>query len=429
MNPAGPTDWAWWIGGAALAAAGVALVGWALLWDRLRGGSRRRRCPGCWYDMSGTAGLVCPECGRAARAERRLFRTRRRWGWAAAGAGAVLGGYAAWCGPRVRDEGWRWGFAPTTVLFAATWAHDPAPHQGFRPHWDRSPIPLRHRAWSRLWDRHRSGWMWDAQHRLWVHRWVLPRLLMTPPRWPAGHPMVVRVDWERGDFGALGFIFKITPRFEGAAPVVEHPASMTVRLPFEGKRLESFTLRSMFHEVGVPPAGLREMTYDVELFSLNAAKDGWVRTWRTSTTRPIAIVTSPADARPAVRGPEADAAVRSFYRWGINAAEGRWWLSVRERDDLPEPVRGTTLGYRIEVLHNGEVVAGGRWWSSAYDEPPRGAWGTWKLEGDLARLRAADPADPAWRLRVTGDALMALRDFKGRRWWDGVIEQPLGGDQ
>src|SRR5262249_9241169 len=37
------------------------------------------------YDMAAIPGLTCPECGRAARDERALFRTRRRWRWVAAG--------------------------------------------------------------------------------------------------------------------------------------------------------------------------------------------------------------------------------------------------------------------------------------------------------------------------------------------------------
>jgi hypothetical protein len=44
--------------------AGLGLAGWACFDDKARW---RRRCPHCWYDMSGATGLVCPECGRDAR--------------------------------------------------------------------------------------------------------------------------------------------------------------------------------------------------------------------------------------------------------------------------------------------------------------------------------------------------------------------------
>src|SRR5688572_28644873 len=63
---------------------GVTLSLWALLWDRARG---RRRCPSCWHDLAGVPGLRCPECGKEARSERRLFRTRRRWRWVVVGIG------------------------------------------------------------------------------------------------------------------------------------------------------------------------------------------------------------------------------------------------------------------------------------------------------------------------------------------------------
>jgi hypothetical protein len=64
----------------ALLAFGLSLAGWALIGDRSRG---RRRCPRCWYDMRGIAGLRCPECGQQARHSRDLYRARRRWKWAA----------------------------------------------------------------------------------------------------------------------------------------------------------------------------------------------------------------------------------------------------------------------------------------------------------------------------------------------------------
>jgi hypothetical protein len=53
-------------------AAGLALVGFRF--DPHLG---RRRCPKCWYDLSATKSLLCPECGHEARSERGLYKTRR----------------------------------------------------------------------------------------------------------------------------------------------------------------------------------------------------------------------------------------------------------------------------------------------------------------------------------------------------------------
>src|SRR5690606_28519676 len=95
---AGRMEWLVLTLGVVLGLGGLGLGAWGLFGDRPRG---RRRCPACWYRMDGVRGRSCPECGRTARSERALLRTRRRWGWTAAGvllviAGAGLGGWSRW---------------------------------------------------------------------------------------------------------------------------------------------------------------------------------------------------------------------------------------------------------------------------------------------------------------------------------------------
>ncbi len=96
-------DWAFWAAGGVVAMAGLLLCGWALLRDRSRG---RRRCPRCWYDMAGVPGLTCPECGKQARSEKGLGRTKPRWRWAMLGLVLITLGGGAAVVPAVRSGGW-----------------------------------------------------------------------------------------------------------------------------------------------------------------------------------------------------------------------------------------------------------------------------------------------------------------------------------
>jgi HEAT repeat protein len=110
-------DWLWWLAGGLLLTAGLALALWALAWDRLRRKHRpARRCPRCWYDMTGTPGRRCPECGREAPSERKLAKSRRRWGWASVAAVAMAAGIGTGVWPLVEDDEWL-PLVPTPVLW------------------------------------------------------------------------------------------------------------------------------------------------------------------------------------------------------------------------------------------------------------------------------------------------------------------------
>lgn len=112
MNLHASLDWLYHALGWVLAAAGVAWLLWSLFGDRSRG---RKRCPKCWYSMEGAPGLTCPECGRQARSERALFRTRRHR-WRATLSLPLLGAAlfaASW--PAIQSGGWI-APIPTRVL-------------------------------------------------------------------------------------------------------------------------------------------------------------------------------------------------------------------------------------------------------------------------------------------------------------------------
>src|SRR5262245_10614505 len=73
----------WWMVAQVAAAhvltgLGGAVVLWAFIRERLRGGHALRRCPIWWFDLSGSAGCTCPECGHTERFELGLHRRRGR---------------------------------------------------------------------------------------------------------------------------------------------------------------------------------------------------------------------------------------------------------------------------------------------------------------------------------------------------------------
>lgn len=108
---------------ALLTLAWLAITLWALFTDRSRG---RARCPRCFFSLEGLSAPRCPECGRDVTDERRLHRTRRRWGVAVLAAllllppAALTGGLA-----RIKQAG-AWADIPTGALVRLLWIGDEA---------------------------------------------------------------------------------------------------------------------------------------------------------------------------------------------------------------------------------------------------------------------------------------------------------------
>lgn len=107
-------DWLWWTGAGVLGVIALVLLVWALFLDRSRG---RRRCPKCWYDMSGTDALTCSECGKTVKHEKKLHKTRRRKRWAVLAIIMLAGSYMLWSGPKVREHGWVSILPATALIF------------------------------------------------------------------------------------------------------------------------------------------------------------------------------------------------------------------------------------------------------------------------------------------------------------------------
>jgi HEAT repeat protein len=116
-------DWFYWLIGGLLGTAGVILALWSLFADRARG---RKRCPKCWYDMSGIVGdppHTCPECGKVIKREKRLHKTRRRWWWATAALIALVASLTVSQIPKLASDD-PLSVIPSSVLIAAAGLSD-----------------------------------------------------------------------------------------------------------------------------------------------------------------------------------------------------------------------------------------------------------------------------------------------------------------
>ena len=95
-----------------LVLGGMVVLHVAAFADRSKG---RPRCPRCWYDMTGSRGFVCPECGHDAAGQSNLHRTRRHGARAMLGALLVVSGLTLGAVPTVQEQGWT-ALIPTTGL-------------------------------------------------------------------------------------------------------------------------------------------------------------------------------------------------------------------------------------------------------------------------------------------------------------------------
>ncbi len=220
------SDWIFYTLSAILALSGVCLLYHALFKDRSKG---KRRCPRCWYDMTGIPAVAtaseanawtCPECGRIAAREGQMLRTRRYWFSGVAGAALLALSYAAFMTPAVLNSDWT-RFVPTTVLavfadpdpfvYTATPRLAPFATRTFGPYAASTPASTwREKLSASMWARIESSSAFDWQARIFVNRVLaaqtfnLSSALDTPPAWPAGRSVPALPLTSSAMFSALG---------------------------------------------------------------------------------------------------------------------------------------------------------------------------------------------------------------------------------
>jgi hypothetical protein len=464
----------WWtliaeIGGWALAAAGLALLLWALFGDRSRG---RRRCPGCWYDMSGVPGrmasaarggeqFTCPECGRVAKSVRELQRTHRRRFAAALATLVFVVAYGIGVAPRVATEG-PVGIAPTLGLIATVRLVPCASEEPALV----IPLPPNRRDYRTLEARLNAGSVPGWQRRLaaWAAAGRAERdLRLSPPRLSCGLEELLRAATR--DKGHVEYTRLAAPL---AAIWLEMPARCQVGSPIYARvQCEGLGYQNALAEFRTPwcrapittevqtPAGqysmmmAADMLYEPPVVCLGVpdrpadAVDVDVLIRRRDWGRPDED--APITAHRRLRVPVRIAAAGQAP---LQAVEGNlalcWagapWIATdvyrtakfQLRNFTPTfPGRaGVTIGGRVEVLHGDEVRLVGE--LCMVDGVPRGldAQSRWMLalldaSTELRPVQAPAPvsATPSeWRLRFTGDENIARQHIEATTYWRGQAE-------
>ena len=114
-----PSSWVYFILGGLLLTAALTCIMRLIIGDRHR---PARSCPKCRYDMAQTLGRKCPECGRTARSERAMKRSRVRYcRWTAAALVLLLLGTPMMFVPHVRAHAAARGWPSIIPTRLAPW--------------------------------------------------------------------------------------------------------------------------------------------------------------------------------------------------------------------------------------------------------------------------------------------------------------------
>ncbi len=383
----------WLVMAGAVALIGALIVAWALFSDRSRG---RKRCPKCWYDMSATVGLICPECGRDAERPARLEKTRRRWVIAAIGMVVALGSlYPALKGFQKRNG--LWSLMPTEAIIQWYNVTGWPKYRGsasseelfYRLVYGDASVSQRHR----------------------VYKTLLPQAIKSRDRWPVTLPM--RVGIRPGPFfqrdGSIFFTVEAV-----------NPKGSNIRDSLQGAGL---LVNYLYFRYSDPTHELAVIDSSTTRIDVRAEVPGWNGS-HTIRVTPVATID---DAITPVRDTSVDAKVQSAVQIHLydRGPERRYLHLTFGRYDMlaPQGLEDLAFGLRVEFRSGSDVFASCRCF---FSDAPFGSPATCEvlIEGDVDRLFDLNATTAQWTVVVSGDGEMALRRFDREKYWAGSITVP-----
>lgn len=411
--------------------------------DRARG---RRRCPHCWYDMAYTEGMTCSECGYCARKESDFERTRRR---RLRGFLAVLVAVTVIIFARERTMGDGWaGVLPSRVLIWSLPLFNDADNGAVAQIFSRmsqgrlSEDNLRRlinrcargdggshlgtAPWARKYgtiiDRFRPAL---AARRQGSELYELEELLLDIPplislrsreHWPLGSSPRVNIHvlnwWPFGSESRL----VITP--QGG-----NEESVTVY--FRG-----FNPLNTAYSLQTPPLDLDDTEIVIEIESSRRTTqlgDDWTPITTQTMTVPVIVEGDVASMIKSVGNPRMDQVIQGamFGVWKWIGGPHRLRFYVSPRQTAIPLFTGVAIGFKAEVLHDGEVVyTDYSWWLGGETAAGQG-FGSWTDDPNLEVFRDVDFTQGDWKLHIKSDPLLAIRAGEAAEYWEGEFTIPL----
>ncbi len=432
---AAPGNLQWWLNALVvlLAVVGLSLLLWALFADRSRG---RRRCPKCWYNLSGAPGLLCSECGYVLRSERAFYRTRRRWRWVVVAAMPLIlsGGAMRY---KTAQHGWV-SLTPTTflVFLMPSLEHD-------NQKWYDELV--RRMDADRLWH-WQWGWLLDRCIDKANPPWQLR--IKTRDRWPTDRDVYYVIEWRRRLSG-VSWVDRATVSAAVQMPSADAAAPFTIDLKGLGSEWNTTPVIYPWTKLLVARPdgpGATSIQGDAEIrirhqlgpwisfttsvfqLSQTTVTGGWAPalppapftlTRKVELSAPITFVEPIEELIKPETSPDLDARVAGSLRLRPLSTGLYLHLLGEASNDLND----LTLGLVIEVVSGTEVIASGttlidpRTWTGA-------SVGVLIDDYDALYERVKSGGE-GLTLRIRGDAAVALADWDARRCWVGQCTLPL----